>query len=466
MADPLASLINRCLANSRFPSAEKCSKIISTYKSEERPLLDNYRPISILPVLSKVFERVVHRQLYIYLEENNLLSKNQFGFRTRSSTQHAVTKFSDSIRLNMDKGLMTGAIFIDLRKVFDTVDHACLLSKLIIYGIRNDELVWFEDYLFNRTQFVAFEGVVSSIQPFSCGVPQGSILGPLLFALLINDIDIHLKCCEVILYADDTVIYYANRTCEKIEEQLNNDMEKIYHWLVQNNLVINLKRSKTECVLYGTHQKTSKSKPLEVKVGGINIIQSQVYEYLGVRMDMNLNCNDQLEKTIKKAASRVKLLYRIRQNISPSTAETIYKMMILPLMLYCSSIYLKLSTTNQEKFERIQIRASKVINSQRSSVRLPSVNEIRNRSCVLEVFKCLNGLARKAFQDYFKRVSHTKCTRANNINIALPKIKTESGRKTFAYQGAILFNKLPSDLKTEQSLLRFKSGCKSLNFNF
>ena len=301
--------------------------------------------------------------------------------------------------------------------------HACLLSKLTINGIRNEELLWFEDYLFNRTQFVAFKGVVSSIQPISCGVPQGSILGPLLFALLINDTDIHLKCCEVILYADDTVIYYANRTCEKIEEQLNNDMEQIYHWLVQNKLVINLKHSKTKYVLYGTHQKSSKSKPLEVNVGGINIIQSQVYEYLGVRMDMNLNYNDQLEKTIKKAASRLKLLYRIRQNINPSTAETIYKMMILP-MLYCSSIYLKLSTINQEKFERIQIRASKVINSQQSSVRLPSVNEIRNRSCVLEVFKCLNGLAPKAFQDYFKRVSHTKCTRANNMNIALPKIKT------------------------------------------
>ena len=122
LADPLASLINRCLANSRFPSAEKCSKIISTYKSEERPLLDNYRSISVLPVFSKVFERVVHRQLYTYLEENNLLSKNQFGFRTKSSTQHAVTKFSDSIRqLNMDKGLMTDAILIDLRKAFDTV---------------------------------------------------------------------------------------------------------------------------------------------------------------------------------------------------------------------------------------------------------------------------------------------------------------------------------------------------------
>ncbi len=140
LAEPLASLINRCLENSLFPSAEKCAKITPIYKSEERSLLDNYRPISILPVLSKVFERVIHGQLYAYLEENDLLSKNQFGFRTKSSTQHAVTKLSDCIRQNMDKGLMTGAVFVGLQKAFDTVDHARLLSKLTIYGIRNEEL--------------------------------------------------------------------------------------------------------------------------------------------------------------------------------------------------------------------------------------------------------------------------------------------------------------------------------------
>ncbi len=431
MAEPLASLINRCLENSLFPSAEKCAKITPIYKSEERSLLDNYRPISILPVLSKVFEHVIHRQLYTYLEQNDLLSKNQFGFRTKSSTQHAVMKLSDSIRQNMDKGLMTGAVFVDLRKAFDTVDHARLLWKLTIYGIRNEELLWFEDYLFNRTQIVAFDGIESLIQPISRGMPQGSILGPLLFVLLINDIDIHLKCCEIILYADDTVIYYADKTCEKIEEQLNHDMEQISNWFVQNNLVMNLKRSKMECVLYGTHHKTSKSRQMEKKVGGTKVVQSQVYEYLGVTMDENLNYIEHVQKTIKKATSRVKLLYRIRQNLSPSTAEIIYKMIIFPIMLYCNTVYLKLSTTNQEKFEAIQNRALRVINGQRNSVQLPSVNAIRNRSCALAVFKCLNGLAPKAFEDYFKKVSHGKCTHANNTNIVLPKIRTETGRKTF-----------------------------------
>ena len=180
IAGPLSNLINRCLEMAIFPCAEKCSKITPVYKSGEKTIMDNYRPISILPVISKVFERVVHNELYDYLEANNVLSERQFGFRKRSSTQHAVTFFSDFIRTNMDRGLMTGAVFIDLRKAFDTVDHERLLSKLLNYGIKNKELCWFESYLFGRTQIVSYDGALSESQAISCGVPQGSILGPLL----------------------------------------------------------------------------------------------------------------------------------------------------------------------------------------------------------------------------------------------------------------------------------------------
>ena len=130
IAEPLSDLINRCLENSLFPTAEKFATIIPIYKADERTHLDNYRPISILPVLSKVFELVVQQQVYDYLEQNKLLSQRQFGFRKGLSTQHAVTVFSDDLRQGMDKGMMTGAVFVDLRKAFDTVDHARLLSKL------------------------------------------------------------------------------------------------------------------------------------------------------------------------------------------------------------------------------------------------------------------------------------------------------------------------------------------------
>ena len=173
----------------------------------------------------------------------------------------------------------------------------------------------------------------SETQSVSCGVPQGSILGPLLFILLINDIDLQLNNCEIILYADDAVIYCVDKSCESIESQLKIDIGQIDEWLTMNNLVANLKRTNTECVLLGTHQRTAKSKPLEIKMNEQSIAESQNYEYLGVILDKNLNFNEHLEKTFNKVSSRIKLLSRVRQNISPHTAETIYKVMICHALL-------------------------------------------------------------------------------------------------------------------------------------
>ena len=328
--------------------------------------MGNYRPISILPVLSKVIERVVHEQLYNYLEENKLLSDKQFGFRRRSSTQHAVTHFSDYIRRNMDKGNITGAVFVDLHKAFDTVDHAGLL-KLKHYGVEHRELSWFESCLSNRKQFVSYDGTESECQTITCGVPQESILGPLLIIILINDIDNQLENCEIILYADDTVIFTSGKTCELIEELLNADMVRIGEWFNDNNLVVNMKKNKSECILFGTSRKLlttrNSTRGLNVIINGTTLTETTSYKYLGVKMDNNLNFTEHLADTYKKASTRVKLLVRIRHNISPEAAEMIYKTMILPIVLYCSNITLGASTTHQTQMENIQCRATRIINS-------------------------------------------------------------------------------------------------------
>ena len=453
ISGPLSSLINRCLRQSVFPSAEKWAKVTPVYKSGERSLMDNYRPISVLPVLSKVFERVVYQQLYSYLEEYELLSQRQFGFRNKSSTQHAVNLFSNCIRQGMDRGLLTGAVFVDLRKAYDTVDHSRVLSKLPLYGINVSiypymELKWFESYLFDRKQFVQFDGVKSATQSVFCGVPQGSILGPLLFTLLINDIDLQLNHCEIILYADDAVIYCVHKTCDIIESQLNTDIDQVAHWLAKNNLVANLKRTKTECVLFGTSQRPSKSAPLEIKMNGHSITESKNYEYLGVTLDKNLNFNEHLEKTFKKISSRIKLLSRVRQNISPYTAETIYKVMILPVMLYCSNVFVGMTQSKKQRFETFEDRAMRIINGNRKSdVKLPLINHLRKRLCALEVFKCLNGIVPKAFENYFTRNSHKMNTRNNNKSVVIPKVRTEAGRKTFSFQGARYLITYPTTCK-------------------
>ena len=183
---------------------------------------------------------------------------------------------------------------------------------------------------------------------------------------------------------------------------------------------------------------------MEVQINQTKITESDVYEYLGVKMDKNLTFSDHLEKTIKKATSRIKLLSRIRHNISPYTAETIYKVTILPILLYCNNVFLHMAPSKKALFENIQKRALKVINGNRHSVKLEKISSIRNKMCALEVFKTLNGVSPHAFQNYFTRVNHSQCTRANTKNIVLPKVKSETGKKAFSFQGAKIFNK-PTD---------------------
>ena len=183
-------------------------------------------------------------------------------------------------------------------------------------------------------------------------------------------------------------------------------------------------------------------------------------------MDKNLTFSDHLEKTAKKATSRVKLLSRIRHNISPYTAEIIYKVTILPILLYCNNVFLHMAPSKKALFENIQKRALKVINGYRHSVKLEKVSSIRNKMCALEVVKSLTGVSPHAFQNYFTRINHSQRTRANTKNIVLPKVKTETGKKAFSFQGAKIFNQLTEEMKTETSILRFKTLCKSFNFDF
>ena len=203
--------------------------------------------------MAKVFERIVYNQFYEYLNESNLISRNQSGFRSLQSTATALLVATDNWAFNIDKGNNNAVIFLDLKKVFDTVDHSMLLSKLKAYGVGSNSSNWFKSYLDNRTQECFVNGSLSDSQPLSCGIPQGAILGRLLFILYINDLSNCLVKSHPRMYADDTHLTFASNDVVHLEENMDDDLTRITEWLTANNLT--LSKSKTEFMQIGSRQR-------------------------------------------------------------------------------------------------------------------------------------------------------------------------------------------------------------------
>ena len=461
LAGPLTHLINLSFKHSTFPKRLKIAKVIPLFKSGPRKNLDNYRPISILPILSKIFERIAYEQFAEHLENNELIVSTQFGFRKRYNTELAVTVFTDSIRKSIDQGKMTGAVFIDLRKAFDTVEHSILLQKLPYYGIRDAELNWMKSYLKERRQFVHYDGESSDVLEVEYGVPQGSILGPLLFLLHINDLVKAVKNCQVLMYADDTVIYTSSQSITEIERALTNEMENISKWLDNNRLVINLKKGKTEVMLFGTAKRRSMIDGLNIFFGDKRINVTDSYKYLGTYLDQSLNMRLHLDKVYKKASSKLKLLSRMRPLLTRSAAESVYKAVIVPGILYCSTPVLKIAETDCRKFESLQNRALKIIyGKQQKDCKLMSIESSKKYKACLLVFKCLKRTSIEVMNTCLEPLNHNQNTRNNKYAARIPRVRTEAGKKAFWFQGPKLYNELPSSLRQLDSFIIFKHKLK------
>ena len=288
----------------------------------------------MLPILSKIMEKVVFTQLIEYLEINKLLTNCQFGYRSKRSTESAATLFVNDIRKEVDQGKLVGAVSMDLSKAFDTVGHAILIKKLKCYGVNGSELSLFGDYLFHRTQVVEIDQSYSDPHHLLSGVPQGSILGPLLFLIYFNDLPDCLTVAKVIMYADDTV-YYASDTIDRIESVLNSEFKSIFEYMNDSELILNLKKGKTETMLFGTAKKLSKlPQPLEVTYNSHIINTTTEYNYLGNTITPTLNFDQHFRSQCRKSSGRVSLLSKVRPYLTVDAAEKIYNSMIAHRSFY------------------------------------------------------------------------------------------------------------------------------------
>ena len=287
ISEPLAQIINLSFNTGVFIENLKTSKTIPIFKDKGSDLLcNNYRPISLLSNINKIFEKLMHTRLYNFLSKHDCIYESQFGFRKKHSTNHALLALTEEIRKSLDNNLFAVGIFIDLQKAFDTVDHYILLRKLEHYGVRGVENDWFKSYLMNRKQYVTINGIDSNLENMKFGVPQGSVLGPLLFLIYINDLHSSITYSNTRHFADDTNLLISNNSLKQLKKRLNLDLRKLVNWLKANKISLNA--SKTEMLIF-RHPNKKLNYDLKIKLDGKKICPSKYVKYLGILIDQHLN---------------------------------------------------------------------------------------------------------------------------------------------------------------------------------
>ena len=285
----LTRIINISIHLGKVPRDWKCARVIPLHKKGCKTEIGNYRPVSILTIVSKIVERLIHDQLMAYFNKKSLIFDFQSGFRPSFSTDSCLIHLSDHIKKEWDRGNLTGMVVLDLQKAFDTVDHSILLDKFKAMGLSENALFWFDSYLNDRWQLVDNGGVYSSLTKTSCGVPQGSILGPLLFLVYVNDME-SATSCKLLLYADDSALVVSDRNSENIQNKLSNELQSVNSWLLDNKLSLHL--GKTSSILFGSKRMIRNQPELRVQCNGNLIKNSPSVEYLGLVLDHNLNCDE------------------------------------------------------------------------------------------------------------------------------------------------------------------------------
>ena len=239
----LKHIFNICLAKGVFPDKLKIARVTPIFKKGSNSLVTNYRPISVLPCFSKLLEHVMYNCLYKFLLENNILYQKQFGFENAHSTEHAIIQLVNQITEAFSQGKYTLGIFLDLSKEFDTVNHNILLEKLKAYGIQSENLKWFRRYLSNRKQFILYDNFKTEVKIVKCGVPQGSILGPLLFHILVNGLSNLTKVLDPVLFADYTNLFCSDSNIRTLSETANQELSQINDWFLTNKLSLNVEKT-------------------------------------------------------------------------------------------------------------------------------------------------------------------------------------------------------------------------------
>ena len=475
----LSDIFNLSISTNTFPNDLKIGKVSPAHKSGDRDDLNNYRPISVLPTTARVFERLLYNQMYTYLADNKLLGQQQFGFRSIHSTALALGKSINQWLMNVNSGELTSVVFLDIKKAFDTIDHGVLLQKLAYYGIKDNSLKLIESYLKDRLQCCSVNGELSSIEGIVCGVPQGSILGPLLFILYMNDLPEYVPDVDITMFADDTSFAKGFKNVNEIQEHLVPAFSKICKWLSINKL--NLNTDKTVFMIIGTPNSINKldkepgSTPyMIVTTDNCRIRRVKLVKSLGLIVDDTLTWLNHIEYITGKVKRGIGAMKKTSNYLDRNSLLMLYRTSVETHFRYCDIIWGQCNETLKDRLQLLQNKAARVI----AKVKYKDADHlklicqlgwltIRNLIKLdlgIFMYKSYNKLLPETAGEFHLPAEkvHPYGTRsAISGNIFLPRYDLNFTQKSIAFSGAKLWNEIPVNIKRAVSLDSFKDKLKA-----
>ena len=452
-------LMNECLNSSVMPKSWKIGTVTPIPKGSASLNVGEYRPVSVLPCPSKVLERIVYNQLVYFSETNALLDKRQHGFRKGFSTASAIMEVTDFLYESIDNGCYVHCAFIDYSKAFDTLNHDILFVKLNNLGIGKGVLDWCKDYLSNRFQSVKLGNEKSPLLPITCGVPQGSILGPLYFIIYVNDLLEEFIGDEVgiTLYADDTVLYTKGRDSKRAVQLLNRGLEKLSTWCINNKLAINVKKTK-HLVLSPPHRAKEVH---HVMLNGEPLDTVRNYNYLGVIIDDCLTFENFLKEKGNKMNARIYQLGKLRKFLTSDIACHIYKQTILPTAEYADLIVESGPPDKVSRLQRLQDKAIRIIDNGRHGNL--DVNIVSNlyRISPLNIRRAEHlGLVMYRLRDDVSRLETNRpavhLRGRNKIKFKRYKRNNEKYLRSIFSRGVTIWDRIPESVQRSTTKVKFK----------